>query len=335
MRRFWSQRVAAPVKALLRQGLTPEGIALSLAFGVAAGLFPVIGATTFLGLALGSGPAPQPAGAPARQLAGLPAPARDDHPPGAPRRVAGRRPARVLLGGPDRGQHVLRPPRDPRALRNDRPARHPRVDGGGAARGPRALPGRCCPSCARCSRACAPRRRHELARPRPREEPPPRPGDPSRDPRADPAAGAHGEGRGRRRPAGPPDGLGPPAPREPHRHRDPGRQRAALRGAGRLLRARARDGTSSTPAATGPRASTTSTRPRSPCSGSPASGRGSRTASGSSSSAAAGARSRCGWPSGTPRARSPRSPTRRARRPSSTPGPRAAASPTSPWSPPT
>lgn len=53
MRRFWSQRVAGPVKALLRQGLTPEGVALSLAFGVAAGLFPVIGATTLLGLAIG------------------------------------------------------------------------------------------------------------------------------------------------------------------------------------------------------------------------------------------------------------------------------------------
>jgi uncharacterized protein (DUF2062 family) len=53
MRSFWSQRVVAPVKALLRQGLTPEGVALSLAFGVAAGLFPVIGATTLLGLAVG------------------------------------------------------------------------------------------------------------------------------------------------------------------------------------------------------------------------------------------------------------------------------------------
>ena len=39
--------------ALLRQGLTPEGIALALAFGVVAGIFPVIGATTILGLALG------------------------------------------------------------------------------------------------------------------------------------------------------------------------------------------------------------------------------------------------------------------------------------------
>jgi uncharacterized protein (DUF2062 family) len=54
MRRFWTQRVAEPVMALLRQGLTPEGLALSLAFGLAAGLFPVIGATTALGFALGA-----------------------------------------------------------------------------------------------------------------------------------------------------------------------------------------------------------------------------------------------------------------------------------------
>jgi uncharacterized protein (DUF2062 family) len=54
LRRLWNRRIAEPVKALLRQGLTAEGLALSLAFGVAAGLFPVIGATTFLGLAIGS-----------------------------------------------------------------------------------------------------------------------------------------------------------------------------------------------------------------------------------------------------------------------------------------
>jgi uncharacterized protein (DUF2062 family) len=54
MRRFWSERVAEPVMALLRQGLTPEGLALSLAFGIAAGLFPVIGATTVLGLLFGA-----------------------------------------------------------------------------------------------------------------------------------------------------------------------------------------------------------------------------------------------------------------------------------------
>jgi uncharacterized protein (DUF2062 family) len=51
---FWSRRVLGPVLGLLRQGLSPEGIALSLAFGLAAAIFPVIGATTLLGLAIGA-----------------------------------------------------------------------------------------------------------------------------------------------------------------------------------------------------------------------------------------------------------------------------------------
>jgi uncharacterized protein (DUF2062 family) len=42
------------MRGSLRQGLTPEGIALSLAVGVAVGLFPLIGTTTLLGFALGS-----------------------------------------------------------------------------------------------------------------------------------------------------------------------------------------------------------------------------------------------------------------------------------------
>jgi uncharacterized protein (DUF2062 family) len=54
MRGFWSTRVVQPVVALLKQGLTPGGIALSLACGVAVGLFPVIGATTLLGFAVGT-----------------------------------------------------------------------------------------------------------------------------------------------------------------------------------------------------------------------------------------------------------------------------------------
>ena len=48
MRRFWTQRVAEPVKVLLRQGLTPERLALAV--GVATGLFLVIGSTTILSL---------------------------------------------------------------------------------------------------------------------------------------------------------------------------------------------------------------------------------------------------------------------------------------------
>jgi len=54
MRGFWRRRIAGPLRALLRQGLSPEGIALSLSVGVAVGLFPVIGLTTIPGLALGA-----------------------------------------------------------------------------------------------------------------------------------------------------------------------------------------------------------------------------------------------------------------------------------------
>jgi len=54
MRGFWRRRIAGPLLALLGQGLSPEGIALSLSVGVAVGLFPVIGLTTLLGLALGA-----------------------------------------------------------------------------------------------------------------------------------------------------------------------------------------------------------------------------------------------------------------------------------------
>lgn len=49
---FWSRRVSGPIRGLLRQGLTPEGIALALAFGLAAGVFPVLGTTTLLGVAI-------------------------------------------------------------------------------------------------------------------------------------------------------------------------------------------------------------------------------------------------------------------------------------------
>ena len=44
--------MSGPVVDLLRQGLTPEGIALAFAFGLAAGVFPLLGMTTFLGVAI-------------------------------------------------------------------------------------------------------------------------------------------------------------------------------------------------------------------------------------------------------------------------------------------
>jgi uncharacterized protein (DUF2062 family) len=49
-----AEPVVAAIRSSLRQGLTPEGIALSLAVGAAAGLFPLVGTTRLLGFALGS-----------------------------------------------------------------------------------------------------------------------------------------------------------------------------------------------------------------------------------------------------------------------------------------
>jgi uncharacterized protein (DUF2062 family) len=45
---FFYRRLVAPIAALLTQGITPEKIALSLAFGIVLGIFPVLGSTTVL-----------------------------------------------------------------------------------------------------------------------------------------------------------------------------------------------------------------------------------------------------------------------------------------------
>lgn len=42
------RRIVAPIVALLTQGITQEKIALSLAFGIVVGVFPVLGSTTVL-----------------------------------------------------------------------------------------------------------------------------------------------------------------------------------------------------------------------------------------------------------------------------------------------
>jgi uncharacterized protein (DUF2062 family) len=47
-RGFFHRRVVTPIVALLTQGITPEKIALSLAFGIVLGIFPVLGSTTVL-----------------------------------------------------------------------------------------------------------------------------------------------------------------------------------------------------------------------------------------------------------------------------------------------
>ena len=46
------QRVVAPVVLQLRQGVTPEKLALSLALGVVVSVMPVLGITTLFALAL-------------------------------------------------------------------------------------------------------------------------------------------------------------------------------------------------------------------------------------------------------------------------------------------
>lgn len=45
---FFYRRVGRPILGLLRQGVTPEKLALSLALGTALGVFPVLGTTTAL-----------------------------------------------------------------------------------------------------------------------------------------------------------------------------------------------------------------------------------------------------------------------------------------------
>lgn len=49
----WQRRIVAPIVAQLRQGITPEQIALTLALGGVLGIFPILGATTALCAAAG------------------------------------------------------------------------------------------------------------------------------------------------------------------------------------------------------------------------------------------------------------------------------------------
>src|SRR5579872_7109762 len=47
-RGFFHRRFVVPIVSLLTQGITPEKIALSVAFGIVLGTFPVLGSTTVL-----------------------------------------------------------------------------------------------------------------------------------------------------------------------------------------------------------------------------------------------------------------------------------------------
>jgi uncharacterized protein (DUF2062 family) len=48
LREFWQRRVVDVVLAQLRQGITPQKIALTVAIGGTVGLFPILGSTTLL-----------------------------------------------------------------------------------------------------------------------------------------------------------------------------------------------------------------------------------------------------------------------------------------------
>jgi hypothetical protein len=48
MKEFLQKRLVRPILQLLTQGITPEKIALSLAFGIMLGVFPVLGTTSLL-----------------------------------------------------------------------------------------------------------------------------------------------------------------------------------------------------------------------------------------------------------------------------------------------
>lgn len=49
---FWRRRVLEPLLGQLRQGLSPQKLALTVALGVAFGLVPLLGVTTVLGTAV-------------------------------------------------------------------------------------------------------------------------------------------------------------------------------------------------------------------------------------------------------------------------------------------
>ena len=48
MKEFLQKRLVGPIRQLLTQGITPEKIALSLAFGIMLGVFPVLGTPSLL-----------------------------------------------------------------------------------------------------------------------------------------------------------------------------------------------------------------------------------------------------------------------------------------------
>jgi len=45
---FWQRRIITPIANQIRQGITPEKIALTIALGLLLSVFPILGATTIL-----------------------------------------------------------------------------------------------------------------------------------------------------------------------------------------------------------------------------------------------------------------------------------------------
>ena len=50
---FFQRRLIQPIKGQIRQGATPEGMALTVACGISISIFPILGATTLLCLMVG------------------------------------------------------------------------------------------------------------------------------------------------------------------------------------------------------------------------------------------------------------------------------------------
>lgn len=50
---MWQRRIADPIVAQLTQGLTPQKIAMTIAIGSAIAMFPILGTTTLICLAVG------------------------------------------------------------------------------------------------------------------------------------------------------------------------------------------------------------------------------------------------------------------------------------------
>ena len=55
LQRFWRERVLTLIVGQLKQGITPQKVAFTVALGFNLGIFPIIGASTVLCLAAGFG----------------------------------------------------------------------------------------------------------------------------------------------------------------------------------------------------------------------------------------------------------------------------------------